>query len=1099
MYHKYLTILTLSMAALASTYADTQHTVAYDDLGSRQKSPHLESGASYTWPDTVPAEVKDRTIAFGETVSLVYGNAVRGEQYTAKLVLSADQEARHVSILVDGEVVVKDVVVAKNSEHPVKLTIPAKALADGMFQLEIHNSKGRSPNATLSSATILSSTATPLTVVTPDFGLENIQYTPIPDSQKTEPSWLLSLNGTWRFSPKAPESFASLTPDKNWANIEVPGQWINQGFDIDPKQPTAYMRTFEVPAAWKNRLVKLRFDAVFSDCEVFVNGKPVGAHTGGFTPFEIDITAAIIPGPNTLSLRVTSWSLADQMASASKYACHPLGGISRDVTLFSVPKTHLKDVIIRTDFDAQFNDAQLDLTLKIAGEKSATTPVRMILRDHNEQVVFDTSKALTPGTHQLSLPVKQPKHWTPESPYLYQLEISVAGSTTRHQVGFREVQVTQSQVLVNGAPVKLRGINHHEAHPLRGRSLPNGLWEQDVLLFRDANINLIRTCHYPPATHLGTACDKHGVWLEIEGPFCWEKLSNNTSHRILTVRQLAEMVKTWRNHPSVLYWSIANESAWGKNFIAASKVMRELDPTRPQTFNWMYKQLITQDESHCELGNIHYPGYNGEPIAKKYSKRPLMFGEYAHLNAYNRREQMTDPGLRDQWGEPLSSMWETMWHEQSIAGGAIWSGIDDTFFMGDDITVGYGAWGPVDPWRRPKPEHWHVKKVYSPVHITNRHEPAIGAKDITLTVENRGDFLNFNQLTFSWKHGNETGTVTPDIAARAKGEITIAPPSGIKRGEPVSLTVTHPLGYVVDEFIFQTTAPVIPKPELGRVTLTKSDTHIEIRQGKSLYRFHRKTGAFTCAHGDTAMIQWGPHLVLTPHNTEGNIQMMGKTKTFDAFHRTASQWQLRSVEASQAGDAVTVQIHGNYKEATGQFTFTFSADSPPRLDYDFTMKVELSPRQTGVVFDLPNRFDSLTWLRQGQWTTYPDDHIGRLRGTAKARYGNSPDVIEIGPRTKPEWPWSQDNTRFGSNDFRATKMNIRHVTLASDNASLEIFSNDSPCHFQALVSGERTKAFVYGYANAGAERFLKRLASRDYRPLKPGDHIKGSFHLSVGK
>ncbi len=1077
--------------------SSADHTVAFDNLGDSKQSEHLISGSPYVWPDSVPTSVEDRNIAFAKTVSLNYGQVQADATYTAEIVLSSDQEQRQVSISVDREEVNKDITIPPNSEKTVVVNIPKAATADGQFELSII-AGAKSTNAAVSSVRILSSSSTRLTACLPDFGLDTIQYTPIPINSGPDTIWSHSLNGTWKFLPKLPTEFPNTNLNHAWSDIEVPGQWYNQGHDIPKEQATAYLHQFKVPKAWKNRLIKLRFDAVFSDCEVYINGKSAGQHTGGFTPFELDITEATVQGLNTLALRVTSWSLADQMASASKYACHNLGGISRDVTLFSVPQVHLKDLFIRTDFDDQFQNATLGLDLDMSGSGKAS----LHLVDQDAKTIHKQAYSLQAGSNTLNIPVQQPEHWTPETPNLYTLKVTVDGATSSHPVGFREITTTKTQILVNGKPVTIRGINRHEAHPLRGRSLPKGLWEKDVFLFRDANVNLIRTCHYPPALHLGTASDQLGMWLEIEGPFCWENGPNNPSHRDLTVRQLAEMVKAWRNHPSVLYWSIANESSWGQNFIMASKVMRELDPTRPQTFNWMSQRLNIADEAQCELGNIHYPGFNGKPTAEKYTKRPLLFGEYAHLNAYNRRELITDPGLRDQWGYPLAEMWETMWNTSNITGGAIWSGIDDTFFIGDNLTLGYGAWGPLDPWRRPKPEYWHMKKVYSPVHVINRHHPKVTKNTLSIQIENRGDFLNFNQLEFNWQHGSQGGSLKPNIAPRDSGVITVTPPLGIRKGTPITLNVNHPLGYMIDRYVFPTT----PKKEAttsvthaaGKpIKSTTTSENITVTQEDASYTINRKTGSLSAKYGNHPVIQSGPFLLMTPLNNEGNTQMKGETKVFAPFHEIGSDGQSGTPTLQSTDTGVTIRVPMTYKEAEGAYTYTFRPGKQVSLSYDFTLKTNINPRQTGISFNLPSAFNELAWQRHGQWTYYPEDHIGRLNGTAKRHNAQAIDSIEIGPRQRPITSWSQDNNALGSNDFRSTKHHIRLARLSSSAASLRVVADQDGTHIQAMALENSTKASILGYSNAGCERFLRRLTGKNDQHLKAGKRLTGTIQFSV--
>lgn len=1075
--------------------ANARNEVAFDDLGNVLKEPHVIEGSGYTWPKSVPATVTDRTIAHGPQVRLAYTGADAAASYTAEIVTSADETARQLIIEAGGRQIGGVMKTPAMSELTTKVTIPPAAHADGRIDLVIRNTGGEgSVNAAVSSVRIFSSSSAPLRAWGTD--ISDIQYTPIPVTEETTRTVSLLLNGTWKFSPAAPASFSHPGNTATWADIEVPGQWINQGFDIPATQATGYHRDFEIPADWKGKSWKLRFDAVFSTCEVFVNGSRVGSHTGGFTPFEIDVTRAARIGANTLRLKVTSDSLADLMASASKYACHPLGGISRDVRIFAVPETHLKDVFIRTDFDAEFVNADLLVDLDIEAKEPADAQLRLLAPDGSQ--VFSETRRVSAGKQNLQFPVTHPRHWTPDTPELHWLEITLAGAVTRHPVGFREISVDARNVLVNGKPVRLKGVNRHETHPLRGRSMPAGQWEKDLLLFRNANVNHIRTCHYPPSTLLGEAADKHGMWLEVEGPFCWENSPDDPTHRDLTVRQLAEMVLAWRNHPSVLFWSIANESRWGRNFAAGADVMAALDPSRERTFNWMSPSVDRADEAWAKIGAIHYPGFSGAGKAKAYPARPLYFGEYAHLNAYNRREMMTDPGLRSRWGEPFSEMWESMWTTPSVLGGAIWAGIDDTFFFGKNTTAGYGAWGPIDPWRRPKPEWWNMKKVYSPIHLTNGRKPEVSEKSLVLSIQNRGDFLNFSQLEFEWSHDGRSGTASADIPPHQEGKLVITPPQGIIRGKPVELRVTAPGGREVDRFSFPTGDPAPVDIQTPAPVLADTAEEFTITQGNVIYHVAKATGNFSWTIGGKNIAAEGPRLLFTPLNGEGNTQMSGPTQVFTPFIRLAEGSKPGTVAATSADGRVTVTIPWEYTEAEGSFTFIFAAGKPVTLDYKFTMKSAINPRQTGIAFDLPGNFRQLEWTRNGQWNWYPADHIGRLQGTAEYEYAKGKPAIEIGPREEPELPWSQDNTAYGSNDFRSTKENIRRASLRSPETSLDVFATEDGTHIQAIGLDGKIRASLLNYSNAGNERFLQRLSKRHFRSLPVGASLSGSIRFTAG-
>ena len=1004
----------------------------------------------------------------------------------------------------------------------------------------------------------------------PPVALPEVDLTPLPQASAAGPQWTVPLDGTWKFQPLSPADIGSLTAETlaAWGPIAVPGQWRNQGHDLPGGQTVAYATAFDRPPGWQDKLVRIRFDAVYSVCKVYLNGHEAGSHLGGFTPFECDLTDYIKDHGNLLVLTVTSDSLADRMASATKYACHPLGGISRSVTLFALPQSYISDLIIRTDFDSAYQDATLEVTLEIDSSHSSnsgTPEIGFELHNPDAGLVALPSPqvrdaATGPGRRRktFTFPIAAPRWWTPETPFIYQLDGVCGDHRVRQKFGFRKIEVKGTRVLVNGRPVKLRGVNRHETDPLRGRSLAPGQWRKDAQLFRDANVNLIRTCHYPPDHQLIEAADDLGIWVEVESPFCWENGSSDPSHRDATLRQVAEMIKRDRNNPSVLYWSLGNESTWGPNFELSSRMVRELDPTRPQTFEWTHNGITETDAAYCEIGAVHYPGFNGPVMAKEKSKRPMFMGEYCHLNAYNRRELMTDPGLRDRWGVYLHRLWEQMDAEPNILGGAIWSGIDDTFFPAPELTLGYGAWGPLDGWRRPKPEYWHVKKTYSPVRVDEAAVVTLTNGALAIPVENRSDFINLSKIEARWKIGGQSGTIHADIASRERGTLVINPAHTPGAGEMLDLAFIDPRGFETNHFVLPLAKPVMSPAspaDQGMPQLVTTDGFYQITAGTAEWSIDRKTGALSMRAGTTPVIHAGPHLLLIPHNGEGETQMTGKTRIHDAFSPVCTQWQLQQVVTGiPAAGQIKVTIQGAYAEAEGAYTLAFSS-SGVVFSYDFKIKHNINPRQTGVAFDFAPGFDRLTWRRRGLWSAYPDDHIGRLTGTALAVTPDGKPAIEIGPRENPGTsPWANDNTRYGSNDFRSTKENILTASLGrttdfppntgssalpdrktgvppvrEDSASrlsadattggtpvghdrrdacppakLTVLggpaftvTSDGSQSVRAWLDPDTHQAWllIAGYTNGGSERFLDGLVEPDKRPLKPGDAIAAAFHI----
>ena len=918
------------------------------------------------------------------------------------------------------------------------------------------------------------------------------------------------LGGTWRFNPTPPDGFgtSSILPDgTGWSNIQVPGEWAMQGFTVETGKAAGYVRSFKVPKDWKGKRIKLRCDGVYSDSTVWINGKKAGKHLGGFTPFELDITDLVKDGENVIAISVVNESVADKLASGSSYAGHQLGAITRRIKLFALPSTHLSKLHVATKFDPAFRDATLEVSLAAAaesGEASSDLQAYLTLRGPDGRWV-----ALTPGSIAMKdlagfskIPVASPAKWDNEHPNLYTLTIQLKADgklleTVTQRVGFRQVEVRGNQMFVNGVPVKLHGICRHEADPLRGRSLAPGTWRKDAELFRAGNCNYIRTSHYPPAEEFLEACDEMGLFVECEAPFCWAGQTKLTPAEVpdLITRQHLEMLEAYRNHPSITQWSLANESgSFREYFLPAAKALKQLDPTRLIVFS----DMTGGGSEFLDISNNHYPGYcdakyPGLEGPARYANhpQPMIFDEYCHLNSYNRLELATDPGLRDIWGLGLAAMWQNIVKSQGCLGGAIWSGVDDTFFMPGGKIVGYGPWGPIDGWRRPKPEYWNMKKAYSPLVVKEISLPA--NQPVRLTVENHHTFTDLKELRFEWKCGKRSGTArSSSVPPGQTGTLNI---SVSDVGKMLEVSAVSPSGLNIDLWQIALgydprTAPPVPAAKPGQVTLEKPAGQIIVRTAGFTVAFDAATGMATAPFT-------GPDLLLLPRadgSPGGGLEAESQIYT-----DTCRNWKASAVTAETTADqGVTVRVEGAYAEAQGAYTFRFAKDGSLTLDYDFTVteKGQCDPRQIGVVFRLPRECDTLTWRRNAKWSAYPDDHIGRAQGTATAFVKGVPLSLLVGPRVLPTWSWSADASPHGCNDFRSTKMNVYEAALLSSSGhGLRLLADGSP-HVRCWVVGNSVNLLVAEYTNHGAPQFFTEHVI-PARPLKAGSVVKGTLRMEV--
>lgn len=923
------------------------------------------------------------------------------------------------------------------------------------------------------------------------------------------------LAGQWQFNPSPEKEFWKKERVESWKPIEVPGEWVMQGFEVEKGKAAGYYRTFMVPSSWNGQRVKLRCNGIYSDSRVYINGKEAGAHLGGFTPFELDVTDLVETGKeNRMAVSVASESLADSTSSGSQYAVHPLGGISRDIYMYALPDLNLGMFHVSTLFDSTYTDATLQAEIEIVNESTAEAgqlALQFVLKDASGKEIalkknVQAVPKLTAGateTLKVSFDVANPAKWDSEHPYLYTLTCQLKeGKKVLHEtdrrIGFRQIEVRGNQMYVNSMPIKLRGVCRHEVMPLRGRSVNDDMWRKDVELFRRGNVNYIRTSHYPPDEALLQACDELGMLVEVEAPFCWAHNTNvpENMHYAVLVNQHIEMVNLNRSHPSVIMWSMGNESLkYAEYFKKAAEVVKLLDPTRPRIFSQWGPDA---DDGELEVTNHHYPGPKG-PDMYRNSKRPVTFDEFCHLNAYNRLELAADPGLRSMWGVLLNRMWTDMYRSQGVLGGALWAGIDDTFFLPGDKAVGYGTWGPIDGWRREKPEYWGMKKAFSPVKIEQKGNMSADGL-VRFHVENRHNFSNLSECSLSWKAGGKSGQVSVDVAPRSEGEFEIQLPESLRDAKQMDLTIQGVRGFVIDEYRFDLLPERVEmnkEAKTGSLTCKEDAGSIQIQSVGGDFTIDKRNGLLSAKREGKDLLQQSPSLMVLPLNPHGEgIQMTGKDQNFIPYNPVCKNWVAHSVSCASTDNQVTVQVKGSYKEAEGMLEYCFHSTGEVTITYDFTILQEVSPRQTGLVFTLPASYSNLDWKRKGYWSVYPEGHIGALEGSAKAFNEKLPVSGVAGPSKQPTVSWSMDQTAAGSNIFRSTKENIYQVHLSTATGDKITVVSDGTQHARAWIDGDVVRFLIADYNNAGNENFLISHAEKDYRPLRIGDKVQGVIKLN---
>ncbi|AZK48403.1 glycoside hydrolase family 2 TIM barrel-domain containing protein [Paenibacillus lentus] len=502
---------------------------------------------------------------------------------------------------------------------------------------------------------------------------------------KTASAYYRSLNGTWRFAfAETPEQrctdFYKLDYNySNWAELPVPSHWQFHGFDYPqytnvrypwaesepelkaPFAPTrynpvgSYIRTFTVPEAWKNQPVYLSFQGVESAFYVWVNGELVGYSEDTFTPAEFDITAYLVAGENKLAVEVYRWCDASWLEDQDFWR---LSGIFRDVYLYSAPPLHIADFFVRTELDDAYEHAQLTVDVKLEDYfiSKAGCTVEMQLYDANRQGVWSASHSskvsFQEGDKQsvkLTAPVQHPLKWSAEAPNLYTLVLCLkdeAGQlldTVSCKVGFRTFELKDGLMKINGKRIVFKGVNRHEFSCDKGRAITKEDMIRDIELMKAYNINAVRTSHYPNQSLWYELCDEYGLYVidetNLETHGSWEYGQQGLHERNIpgsrpewrdnVLDRCNSMFQRDKNHPSIVIWSLGNESYGGDNFIAMYDFLKQADPTRLVHYEGIFHYRESEAASDME-STMYIKPKEVEQYARNNPQKPYILCEYSH-------------------------------------------------------------------------------------------------------------------------------------------------------------------------------------------------------------------------------------------------------------------------------------------------------------------------------------------------------------------------------------------------------------------------------------------------------------------------------------
>lgn len=935
----------------------------------------------------------------------------------------------------------------------------------------------------------------------------------------------ICLDGTWKFrwtpvpDERIVEFYQTDFNDKDWVGFPVPANWEVNGygtpiyvsagypFKIDPprvmgepkvdyttykeRNPVGqYRRSFQLPAGWEARgQTLLRFEGVMSAFYVWINGERVGYSQGSMEPSEFNITNYLHAGENQIALEVYRYSDGSYLEDQDFWR---FGGIHRSIHLLHTPDIRIRDYAVRTlpvSTDYQDFILQIDPQFSVyRGMTGKGTTLQGVLKDASGREIAtlkgDVEDILDlehkagrmnewypqRGPRKLgrmSATIKSPKRWTAETPYLYKLHLTLLTAEgevieqVEQSVGFRSVEIRNGQLLVSGAPVRFRGVNRHEHDPRTARVMSEERMLQDILLMKQANINAVRTSHYPNVSRWYELCDSLGLYVmdeaDIEEHGLRGTLASTPDWHAAFLDRAVRMAERDKNHPSIVMWSMGNESGYGPNFAAISAWLHDFDPTRPVHYEGAQGAGGEPDPKTVDVISRFYTRvkqeYLNPGIAEGEDKERAENARWERLLEIAERTNDNRPVMTSEYAHSMGNAlgnfkeyWDEIYSNPRMLGGFIWDWVDQGIYKtlpDGRIMVAYGGDfgdkpnlkafcfnGLLMSDRETTPKYWEVKKVYSPVELR--------VESGELRVTNRNHHTDLSQYRCLW-------TLSIDGKQKDQGEITlpeVAPGESETIPLPVSiadmkasakatsdlrLTISFILkrdalwakaGHEVawEQFCIQEGALLSSKLEnRGRLKVRADEEHLSISgSGFSIQWEKNATGSLTSLtyHGKE-MLAHPADFPLQPV-TQAFRAPTDNDKSFGNW--LAKDWSLHQMdnprisldffkhEVREDGAVIVrVQTRNCYKEGMIVTKFLYTILSNGTIDLKTTFQPQgILPElpRLGIAFCLSSDYNTFIWQGRGPQDNYPDRKtsaaVGLWKGSVADQYVHYPRPQDSG-------------------------------------------------------------------------------------------------------
>lgn len=868
--------------------------------------------------------------------------------------------------------------------------------------------------------------------------------------QKARSERYLSLEGKWKFNfskdhDKAPRDFYSLKyDDSQWTDFPVPGIlelngygdaiYSNNGYpwrtQFRPEPPFveernnytgSYRKMVTVPADWKGERIYLHVGSATSNLMVWVNGKFVGYSEDSKVSAEFDLTKYLTPGKeNLIAMQVMRWCDGSYLEDQDFWR---FTGIAREVYLYARPQAHIADLFITPDLVNNYQDGTLEVKLNAVGAKGET--VMFSLKDkEGKEVAAQTAKVGGNGEVKVNFDIKNPLKWTAETPNLYTLYTTLmdgkqVAEVVPQRVGFRKVEIKNAQVLVNGQPVLFKGANRHELDPVTGYVVSMDRMLEDIRVMKELNINAVRTCHYPNDPRWYELCDIYGIYMvaeaniESHGMGYGDKtLAKEPTYEKAHLERNESNIKIYKNHPSIIFWSVGNEAGYGPNFEKAYDLVKAYDPSRP----CQYEQVGQNGKT-----DIFCPMYYDYGGCDKYSQgdnpRPLIQCEYAHA-------------MGNSMGG-FKEYWDMVRKYPKYQGGFIWDFVDQglcvknkqgktIYAYGGDFgryptsDHNFNCNGIINPDRKPNPHANEVRYYYQNIWAT--------AKDLKageVEVYNENFFKSLDDVELQWTLESEgkvlaNGRNALDIPAQqkrvvkldgyslpadVKGEVVLNLDFVLKKAEPM-LDAGYAVAreqFVVNPYTFPTMESVLAvtsgKYDTRKVEKEEKVAWVTLSAGNTSVTFNHWNGWIDYLDVDgKPMLEEG--YAITPdfwRAPTDNDYGAGTQRKLHAWKNPEMKMKSFKVVENEGKAEKGVEVVYDMPSVEATLTMTYTLTPAGELVVNEAMTVNKDAKHKpelmryGMQLVMPKAYNMLTYYGKGPGENYIDRNNGDRLGVYDAK------------------------------------------------------------------------------------------------------------------